>query len=288
MPAIPAKLARMRRTDRGRRWLAALPRLVEECAERWQLEIGEPFSGSQVSLVAPARFGSEDVVLKIQFPHRESDHEAEALSIWEGRGAVRLLDHDVERHALLLERCLPGTHLSRLGADASLAVLIELLPRLWVAAPDPVRSLADEAAWWARSLEERSAGAGGPFEPAVLELALDALRDLPASQGEQVLIHQDLHGDNVLAASREPWLAIDPKPISGEREFSIAPIVRSYELGHTEAAVVGRLDHLTSELGLDRDRARLWTIAQTVAWAFDGDRVLPWHVRTATWLARTP
>jgi streptomycin 6-kinase len=96
-----------------------------------------------------------------------------------------------------------------------------------------------------------------------------------------VLLHQDLHGGNVLAAGREPWLAIDPKPLVGEREFAVAPIVRSPELGHSRRAVVGRLDRLTSDLGLERDRARGWTIGQTVAWAVDGGRE---HVEVVQWL----
>ncbi len=99
-----------------------------------------------------------------------------------------------------------------------------------------------------------------------------------------MLLHQDLHADNVLAARREPWLVIDPKPLSGEREFGIAAIVRSYELGHSRREVVYRLDRLTAELDLDRERARRWTLGQTIAWAFDGDRASPLHVQTAGWL----
>ena len=96
-----------------------------------------------------------------------------------------------------------------------------------------------------------------------------------------MLLHQDLHGDNVLAAQREPWLAIDPKPLTGEREFAVAPIVRSTELGHSRRAVLHRLDRLTAELGLDRDRARGWTIAQTIAWAIDGPGE---HLDVVRWL----
>ena len=116
-----------------------------------------------------------------------------------------------------------------------------------------------------------------------LNAALEALQELPLTQGEQVLLHQDLHGDNVLAAQREPWLAIDPKPRTGEREFGIAPVVRSRELGHSRADVLGRFDRLTSELGLDRDRARGWTIGQTIAWAFDGEHQ-GGHAEVARWL----
>ena len=98
-----------------------------------------------------------------------------------------------------------------------------------------------------------------------------------------MLLHQDLHGDNVLAAEREPWLAIDPKPLVGERELGVAPIVRSPELGHSRRDVLYRFARLTGELGLDRERARGWTIAQTLAWS-TGEDYHETHVETARWL----
>jgi streptomycin 6-kinase len=247
--------------------------------------VGEPFDGGVASvLVAPARTrDGEDVVLKVQEPHRESEHEAEALRLWDGDGAIRLLDEEPEEHALLLERCVPGTPLSAAGAEAALDVFVELLPRLWKPAGSPFRSLAAEAAWWADSLEDTWERFGRPFERKLLDAALDALRELPRTQGPQVLLHQDLHGDNVLAAQREPWLAIDPKPLAGEREFGIAPIVRSPELGHSRADVLGRFDRLVSDLSLERERARGWTIGQTIAWAFDGEARAT-HADVARWL----
>ena len=235
-------------------------------------------------LVAPVLTAEgEEAVLKVQEPHRESEHEAAALEVWDGDGAVRLLAHDSEEHALLIERCVPGTPLAATGAEVALDVLAELLPRLWKPAGAPFRPLADEAAWWLDSLPANWERFARPFERRLLDAGLDALRELPATQGEQVLLHQDLHGDNVLAAQREPWLAIDPKPLAGEREFGLAPIVRSFELGHSRREVVGRLDRLVSALGLDRERARGWAIAQTLAWSFDSTYHAT-HVETARWL----
>jgi streptomycin 6-kinase len=222
-------------------------------------------------------------VLKIQFPHRESEHEAAALELWDGDGAIRLLAHDAERHALLLERCIPGTRLSELDEDTVLEVFSELLPRLLKPADSPFRALAEEAAWWARDLEGTWEKAGRPFGRRLLETTLETLRTLPASQGEPVLLHQDLHPSNVLRAEREPWLAIDPKPLAGEREFAVAPIVRAFELGHERSLVLRRLDRLSSELGLEWDRARLWSLAQTVVWSFGSD-YFEQHLETARWL----
>jgi streptomycin 6-kinase len=225
----------------------------------------------------------QEAVLKIQEPHRESEHEAAALELWAGDGAARLLAHDEERHALLLERCVPGTPLSEAGQDAALDVFVELLPRLWKPAGTPFRPLAEEAAWWLESLPASWGRVGRPFERWLLDAGLDALRELPPTQGEQVLLHQDLHADNVLAAQREPWLAIDPKPLAGEREFGLAPIVRSFELGDSRRDVLHRLDRLSSDLGLDRERARGWAIGQTLAWSFDSEYHAT-HVETARWL----
>ena len=278
-------MAHLASEDGGREWLEELADLVERCVDRWSLKVGDPFAGSQVSLVLPAtRSDGTDSVLKIQWPHRESEHEADALAAWGGSGAVMLLDHDPEAHAMLLERCVPGSHLSNVGEDEALDVFIDLLPRLWIPAGPPIGTLSEEAAWWLASLEGWAERAGRPFSQPLLGATLEALRELPASQGDQVLLHQDLHPDNVLAATREPWLVIDPKPLVGEREFSVGPIVRAYELGHDERAVRERLDRLTAELGLDRDRARLWAMAQTVAWAVDSGEADPWHVQTAEWL----
>src|SRR5512132_2416500 len=224
--------------------------------KRKGLVVGEPFTDGVGSvLVAPAvTADGQEVVLKVQDPHRESEHEAAALELWDGGGAVRLLDHEPEEYALLLERCVPGTPLSAAGAEAALDVFVKLLPRLWKPALSPFRSLAAEAAWWADSLQDTWERFGRPFERKLLDAALEALQQLPRTQGPQVLLHQDLHGDNVLAAQREPWLVIDPKPLVGEREFAVAPIVRDFELGETRGDVLARLDRLTSELGLDRER----------------------------------
>jgi streptomycin 6-kinase len=96
-----------------------------------------------------------------------------------------------------------------------------------------------------------------------------------------VLAHQDLHGDNVLAAQREPWLVIDPKPLAAEREFALVPIVRSPELGHSRRDVLYRLDRLCDELSLDRERARGWVVVQTTAWSAGAGSE---HLEVVEWL----
>jgi streptomycin 6-kinase len=284
MSAPHPGLAWAEHTDEGRAWLERLPRLLEECVERWSLVVGPPFPYAYASLALPARLpDGDEAVLKICFPHRESEHEADALRAWDGDGAIRLLAHNPDRWVLLLERCRPGTPLREEEPERALDVFVELLPRLWIPAAPPFRTLAEEAAWWADGMQTSWERAGRPFERRILDAALRALEELPPGQGEQVVLHQDLHADNVLRADREPWLVIDPKPLAGEREFGLAPIVRSFELGHSERAVRRRFDRLSGELDLHRDRARGWALAQTVAWSFDSD-YLAQHIETAIWL----
>jgi streptomycin 6-kinase len=280
-------LAWLAESSEGAEWLERLPGMLADCARRWSLDLeDEPFADAFESLAVPARRpDGTPVVLKLAFTGRENEHEADALAHWEGDGAVRLLDHDRERNALLLERAQPGTPLSTEPLEAALDVYVDILPRLWRPASAPFRTLSDEAAWWADDLRGDWERAGRPFERELLDVALEALDELPHTQGELVLVHQDLHAGNLLRASRQPWLAIDPKPLLAEREFSVAPIVRGTELGHSREAVVRRLDRLSEVLGLDRDRARRWTIAQTLAWSTTGDGEFAEHYDVARWLA---
>jgi streptomycin 6-kinase len=265
-------------------WLERVPELVAECVEEWELELGELYeAGAAGYAVRAGLTDGTPAVLKLIYPHREAEHEADALELLGGNGAVRLLARDDARSAMLLERCAPGTALAESGGETALDVLVELLPKQWVRAGEPFHTLAEEAAWWMDDLPDQWEQSGRAIERRLVDAAVDALRSLSESQGEQVLLNQDLHGDNVLAAEREPWLVIDPKPLVGEREFAVAPIVRSFELGPSKADVLYRLDRLTSELDLDRERARGWTIGQTMAWAFDSD-YSETHIETVKWL----
>jgi streptomycin 6-kinase len=250
------------------RWREQAPQIADEIADAWGLTLGEPYVPGFCGHVVRAQLeDGTPAVLKVCFPDRESLQEPDALERWNGNGAVQLLRRDDERRAVLLERCEPGAFLSSVGGGPALDVLIGLLPRLWIDAAG-FHTVEDETAQW--------------LDRGVSDVAAGLIRELAPSQGEQVLVHQDLHGDNVLAAQREPWLVIDPKPLAAEREFAVAPIVRSPELGHSKREVLRRLDRLTAELGLDRERARGWTIVQTLAWS-EGNYVAP-HMEVVEWL----
>jgi streptomycin 6-kinase len=265
-------------------WLERVPELVTRCCEEWALTPGLPYRpGAAGHAIRVERSDGTPAVLKLIYPHRESEHEADALALWDGDGAIRLLERSEDGYAMLLERCEPGTVLAAEGQEVALDVMIGLLARLWKPAGEPFHTLASESAWWASYLEEQWERSRPPYPRALLEAAVAVFEELPATQGELVLLDQDLHAENVLSAQREPWLVIDPKPLLGEREFAVAPIVRSFERGHSRRDVIHRFDRLTTELRLDRERARGWAIGQTLAWTFNSH----WsenHLNTAQWL----
>jgi streptomycin 6-kinase len=277
--SVPPGLEWWREEPDGSVWLQHLPDIVGECAARWSLRLGEPFHLAHVSYVAPVELHDHTpAVLKVNFPEPEGEHEPDALGHWDGRGAVRLLGRYDERCALLVERCDPGTRLwETRDGDEVTRIAADVLRRLWRPPPanHAFRLLEDAAAAWADELPAGWERLGRPYEAALLDEAIWFLREAGPSQGEAVVLHQDLHGGNVLAARREPWLAIDPKPIVGEREFDTASFLRDrrWELRsdpEAGARVRRRLDLLAAELDLDRARMCGWGIAHALAWGMSG------------------
>jgi streptomycin 6-kinase len=231
--------------------------------------------------------------VKLAFPDAESEHEGAALAHWGGAGAVRLLAADAERRALLLERCIPGGRLWAVGdeaeADVAAAAVLRRLSRSPPEGHD-FRPLAGEARRWAAELPARYERHGRPFDRSVLDRAVAWIGELLASpDGDPVVVHQDLHGGNVLRAVREPYLAIDPKPLVGERAFDVASLLRDRrpELAHDPAPVRRmrrRLDRLAGELGLDRERMRRWAVVHALAWGMEDEQWFPDIVACAVWL----
>lgn len=196
-------------------------------------------------------------MLKIGFPHLEGEHEAAALQAYDGHGAVRLLDHDPERWALLLERCVPGTPLVG-DVSEPLAAVNE---RLWEAPIEgPFRTLTEEITWHGDLIEERRPT--GAVADADVDRALALQRDLLASAPAPVLLHSDLHCENVLLSARG-WLAIDPKPLVGDPAYGLAQALANDLPRPNEVPALAR------RLGLDLDRVRGWAFCRNVELALD-------------------
>ncbi len=252
---------------RGPEWadfLDRLPDLVDDLLGEWTLHVdGEPTHG-HTALVVPVRTGAgRPAVLKVGWPHQEAEHEHLALQHWHGRGAVVLLRADPRRSALLLER-LHAEDLTGLWDVEACEVVGGLYGRLHVPAPPQLRTQTSYVETWTARLERLPSSA--PVPRRLVQQAVSLGHDLvadPASTG--TMIHGDLHYANVLAGDREPWLAIDPKPTSGDPHYEVAPLLwnRFEELaGDVRDGVRRRFHAVVDTAGLDEDRARAWVVVR--------------------------
>ena len=264
----PGVLAMAARGEPWARWVDGLAGVVRGLLEEWALSVDAPAVHGHCSVVVPVRTAAgRPAVLKVGFPDHESEHESLALQRWHGHGAVLMLRADPHRRALLLERLHDET-LSELWDVEACEVVGRLYGRLHVAAPPQPRQLSAELGRWRGRLEGLPRNA--PVPRRLVEQSLAISRDFVADGGtDGILVHGDLHFDNVLAADREPWLVIDPKPLSGDPHFEPAPMLwnRWDEVvgsGDARDAVRRRFHTLVDTAGLDEHRARDWVVLRVI------------------------
>ncbi len=237
----------------GQRFIDALPATVDELAAEWGFTPSHVLPGGAVSYVVGGTLaGGGEAVLKVAPVDEENRHEAAALRVWNGHGAVRLLRHDATRNALLTERLRPGRALydTGLGWEEEARIAAPLIARLAVAPPagHPFRLLADDAATWR-------------LDGALRELADRLTATAPA---RDVLVNRDLHALNILADG-DGWCAIDPKPLVGDPAFTAGAMLRD------------RRDELSGQPGYEA------LLRRRLAILCDGTGDDPWRV--AAWAA---
>lgn len=256
--------------DDGRRWLAGLPALIEEVARDWGLTVGRPYPLS-FNFVAPVRRpGGEPGVLKLGLAR--AGHiamEADTLGFLGGRGAVEVLARDDDRGALLLERAEPGETLRTLVRDRderATAVLIDLMRRLHRPAPEglALEELSSRVASFDAHLDRYPGD--DPFPRHLVERARELLVDLCGSAPRRVVLHGDLHHENVLAATREPWLAIDPHGVLGDPGYEVGAVLYNPFDGDEPVLELlpARVEQFADGLDMPVDRVVAWGFVQAV------------------------
>lgn len=262
-------------------WLEGLPRTVAALVEEWGLTYDDAPRHGFSSLVVPVRTaGGRPAVLKVGLPDDENEHEHLALQRWQGNGTVLMLRADPRRYAMLLER-LHSEDLTSLWDVEACEIVAGFYRRLHVKALPQLRPLTEYVERWNAGLAALPKDAPMPrrlVEQAV-SLAGSFLTD-EASTGR--IIHGDLHYENVLAAEREPWLVIDPKPMSGDPHYEVAPLLwnrwdEAVGSGRVRDVVRRRFHAVVDTAGLDEDRARDWVVVRALHnayWSVDDARRL--------------
>lgn len=260
---IPQEFRRAVLAERGadgEKWLAELPQQVESCCRRWDLTVDGAVMHGYIALVLPVRRGSEALILKVGWLDDETMHEESALRLWNGAGAVKLVDADVSAGALLLERLDATKTLADIPVMDAAVVAAKLLRRLAIEPAEKFPTVQEFARRQLDSMRSDWQDYGRPFPQAYVDHAEALLNELvPAAR--QCLVNWDLHYDNVLAGIREPWLTIDPKVCLGDLEFGVGQLLWNR---FDRAQLSDRFDAIVEAAQLDKERARGWTIVRCV------------------------
>lgn len=279
--AIPEQLrASCLESEQATRWLTELPELVAAWSDRWSVVLGDPFESS-AGWVAPARRAGQDgFVFKAGMPHMEGLDEIAGLRFWAGAPIVRLHAADESANVMLLERCDPGESLRLRAEPEQDRVIARLLRSLWQPAPEAdFRPLSAMLDLW----EAEGRTAHGPTsDGGLVDAGVDVYRSLSRDGTAPMLLTTDLHAGNVLSATRESWLAIDPKPFAGDPAYDVTQHLLNCgeRLRADPAGLTATLADLT---GQDPARVRAWTFARIVVNPGSDDPRLP---ATAKALAR--
>jgi streptomycin 6-kinase len=267
---IPAELGSFGgRDETWPLWLDALPLLVRDVFGEWRLTLDGLARNGFCALVVPAL--TEDgrrAVAKFAWPHDEEEHEHLMLQAVHGNGMVELYRADPKRHVMLLERLDAERDLRPVGDIEACEITASIYTRIHIAALPQLRTLTSYIERWTDDL--RTLPRDAPIPRRLVEQAVslgDAFVHDPESVGR--CIHGDLHYENVLAGQREPWLVIDPKPMSGDPHYEVAPMLwnRWDEVvasGDVRGSLRRRFHTIVDTAGLDEDRARDWVVVRMI------------------------
>ena len=242
----------------GVEWLQDLPRIIGTLSQRWQLSLSEPFTEEVTgSWVAPCTSAYGEAVLKVGYPHFEATHEIDGLRLIDGKCAIRLYESVKSCHALLLERCVPGTYLRGKSDSIQDEVICALLQELWqIPHDDQIRSLKTMITRWAKSARNKFSDLTNRKD--VVFHGIDTLEALANDRIQPVLLATDLHAGNVLASSRRPWLMIDPKPHIGDPCYDLT----QHLLNTTARLDRSLIESLSLKAEVDAERVLRWTFGR--------------------------
>jgi streptomycin 6-kinase len=244
--------------DEGRAWLPHLPEILAACREQWGLPEGFPCPSMSMNYIEfTTTADGEPVALKVGVPHDELFTEMEALALYNGKSAARLLAADRGLSAILMQRAQPGTMLWQIGDNREQTKIAAAVMR---ALPVPVpetHNLPRFTDWVERAFHLTRAE-WDPEERMPRDLivrAEAALDEIIRDADEEVVLHGDLHHENILWDDHDGWIAIDPKGVIGPRALEVGRFMQNQlpddgPQALRDALVLERIEILSAELGM--------------------------------------
>jgi len=262
--------------ESGKTWIANLPKTTETLVDHWSLTSLIPISDLTFNYVIKATYNNnQPVVLKIGFDADAIISEKQALAHFDGNASIRLIDYNKKYNALLLQQAIPGTSLKSLYPvndkfviDCYVDTMLKLLNK-----PLPKTHSFPHIRDWLKAIDECRSDL---LPKHLLEKAIYLKNTLLASMKTEVLLHGDLHHDNILK-NGNTWLTIDPKGVVGEPEFDVAAFdfIHNSELTNDldiKKLLLARIELIAKESNLSVERIEHWVFVRlvlSIAWSVE-------------------
>jgi streptomycin 6-kinase len=252
----------------GKKWIDSLPSIIEKTSKQWQLQdvnpVEQKMNWNYVALAM--QNNNYPVVLKLSYDRKLIQDEYNALKHFNGNGAVRVIDINLEYNALLLEQAIPGYLLKEhhpLRIQDTINIYAAVVKKLSTC------SLADNnyahAKEWCDAIDKIH----DPRIPNnLIEKAKQLRSELLNTAPHEYLCHGDLHLENIIQHGAD-WIAIDPKGIIGEMAFEAAAfdLITSDEMRDTStipSKIIDRVTQLANALDIPYDRLLFWIFLRII------------------------
>jgi streptomycin 6-kinase len=256
--------------DRGRDRINSLADTVDTYAHNLCLSELLPVSNMTYNFVLAGWRLSEPIILKMSL--EGFTKEAAALKAFQHFGAVGVLA--LEKDVMLLQRAVPGTSLKSYFPDRdqeSVEIACGVIKKLH-SAPIPASHPFPHIKDWLKTLDNSYAGIEGKY----LFKAQNLRNKLIATATKDILLHGDLHHDNILK-NGDSWVVIDPKGVIGEAEYEVAAFIRNpipelMNASNAKDIVDKRIRAFAQTPDFAEDRVRDWCFVQGVLsmiWAIE-------------------
>jgi len=257
--------------EKGEKWIADLPAIVDLVREHWKLIHVIPVENMTYHFVAKAEMEShQKVVLKIGLDKKSIENEKKTLLFFNGKGSVKLLDFYEEYHAMLLDQIIPGYSLKSIYPaqfDFVIETYCKTMQKLHSRKLPYYHSFPHVHSWLA-AIDHVSKD---KLPQILIEKAIDLKNKLLSTLSNEKLLHGDLHHDNIIQDKNE-WIIIDPKGVVGEVEFEAAAFdfMHIDELANYKEAkeiMHSRIERLAKKAHLDPQRLMDWVYVRLILMA---------------------
>jgi streptomycin 6-kinase len=259
--------------EKGKEWVENFSRLVSFVEKTYSVKFdaSSSYNLSYNFVASATKADGTKVVIKMSVPNSELTSEVNWLKYNKDGQVVHLLEYDQEKGIVILEHLEPGLPLSTIQDEQeAIKIAANLMKTIWKEEPNEHDFSSIQK--WASGLSNIKKFYKGntcPFQEELVTLAEDRFGYLISTIKKPVLVHGDLHQDNILSSSNG-WRVIDPKGLIGEAEIDIIPYLKNYlwDKSSPKQVLQSRVKLFSSLLGLKEERILLWGFCLSVlsAW----------------------